>query len=415
MYIVTAFFLRSIIMDILKAKEIVVEAGKQLVSTGLIARTWGNVSCRVDENSFVITPSGRAYEDLTPDDIVLVKTADLSYEGNIKPSSEKGIHAQCYLLRPECNFVIHTHQANASIVSVLGCDINNVTGESRDIIGDNVPVAAYGLPGTGKLRKGVVNALLRSDSKAVIMKHHGAVCLGGDYDEAFKIACELEKVCEEFVFKKYSCLTAKLANGFDDINSYVKSLKARSESAKITPFDSERIGNIVVLSDKQGNEQYTVSLKDEKLIEGDKYPSEADMHRAIYNKRSDIKCIIHSDNEEIVTASSVAKIIPPLLDDFAQIAGVVIKNVEFNPNDVLKTASKPAKALGKHKSVAMLKDNGAVCCGNSLYEAQAVEMVTAKNCKAFVATRLFPKSKKIGKLDCVLMNTVYRLKYSKQK
>ena len=92
-------------MELLKAKEIVVEAGKKLVSTGLIARTWGNVSCRVDDESFVITPSGRAYETLTPDDIVLVKTADLSYEGDIKPSSEKGIHAQCYLLRPECNFV----------------------------------------------------------------------------------------------------------------------------------------------------------------------------------------------------------------------------------------------------------------------------------------------------------------------
>ena len=40
-------------MDILEAKKIVVEAGKQLVKTGLIARTWGNVSCRIDENTFV--------------------------------------------------------------------------------------------------------------------------------------------------------------------------------------------------------------------------------------------------------------------------------------------------------------------------------------------------------------------------
>ena len=59
-------------MDILEAKKIVVEAGKQLVSTGLIARTWGNVSYRIDDKQFVITPSGKAYEGLTPDDIVLV-------------------------------------------------------------------------------------------------------------------------------------------------------------------------------------------------------------------------------------------------------------------------------------------------------------------------------------------------------
>lgn len=135
-------------MDIMEAKAIVVEAGKKLVDSGLIARTWGNVSCRISENQFVITPSGRAYETLTPDEIVLVNIEDLTYEGEIKPSSEKGIHAAAYKLRPEINFVIHTHQINASIVSALGMDINNVSGENCTIIGDNVPIASYGLPGT---------------------------------------------------------------------------------------------------------------------------------------------------------------------------------------------------------------------------------------------------------------------------
>ena len=56
-------------MDILQAKEIVIAAGKKLVETGLIARTWGNVSCRIDQNYFAITPSGRDYLSLTPEDI----------------------------------------------------------------------------------------------------------------------------------------------------------------------------------------------------------------------------------------------------------------------------------------------------------------------------------------------------------
>lgn len=117
----------------MQAKELVVRAGKQLVESGLIARTWGNVSCRVSDTQFVITPSGRAYETLTPEEIVLVNIADLSYDGDVKPSSEKGIHASAYQLRPEVNFVIHTHQVNASIVSPLGFDINNVApGERGD-------------------------------------------------------------------------------------------------------------------------------------------------------------------------------------------------------------------------------------------------------------------------------------------
>ena len=165
-------------MDIQAAKELVIKAGKEVVASGLIARTWGNISCRVSDTQFVITPSGRPYEGLTPEEIVLVNIADLSYDGDVKPSSEKGIHAEAYKLRPEVNFVIHTHQMQASVISTLGFDINSVDAKSAEIIGDNVPLASYGLPGTGKLREGVVAAIKRSDSKAVIMAHHGALCMG---------------------------------------------------------------------------------------------------------------------------------------------------------------------------------------------------------------------------------------------
>ena len=111
-------------MDIMEAKQLVIKAGIEVVEYGLIARTWGNISCRVDDKRFVITPSGRPYETLTPDEIVVVNIDDCSYEGDIKPSSEKGIHAEAYRLRPEVNFVIHTHQMQASVISALGMDIN---------------------------------------------------------------------------------------------------------------------------------------------------------------------------------------------------------------------------------------------------------------------------------------------------
>ena len=140
-------------MDIQAAKELVIKAGKEVVASGLIARTWGNISCRVSDTQFVITPSGRPYEGLTPEEIVLVNIADLSYDGDVKPSSEKGIHAEAYKLRPEVNFVIHTHQMQASVISTLGFDINSVDPKSAEVIGDNVPLASYGLPGTGKLRE----------------------------------------------------------------------------------------------------------------------------------------------------------------------------------------------------------------------------------------------------------------------
>ncbi|MDD6011524.1 MAG: class II aldolase/adducin family protein [Oscillospiraceae bacterium] len=407
-------------MDILEAKKIVVEAGKQLVSSGLIARTWGNVSCRVSDTQFVITPSGRAYEGLTPDDIVLVNMNDLSYEGNIKPSSEKGIHAQCYLHRPEIGFVIHTHQANASVVSALGCDINDIVGHSREIVGDHIAVSSYGLPGTGKLRKGVVATLERSDSKALILKSHGAVCMGTDYDDAFKVAHEVEAICEKYVADRYSVVTGKVAQSFKDVFDYVADVKKRAEkpAPKVTPYDSIKIDDAIILSDKQGNVVSTVGLCEccDELITGDKYISEADMHKAIYNAREDVSSIIHSDKDAIMATSKLGKTIKPMLDDFAQIVGVTVRCAEFNPGDTLKTSKKVAKALGgKSRNAVLLRENGAICCGSDKEEAEAAEMVMEKNCKSYLSGEIFGGAKPIGKIDSVLMNFIYRVKYSKQK
>ena len=75
-----------------EAKKLVVAAGKKLVESGLIARTWGNVSARISDTQFVITPSGRAYETLTPEEVVVVNIEDCSYAGDIKPHAPEGGH-----------------------------------------------------------------------------------------------------------------------------------------------------------------------------------------------------------------------------------------------------------------------------------------------------------------------------------
>ena len=59
-----------------EAKELVIRGGKILAESGLIARTWGNISARISDDKFVITPSGLAYETLTPGQIVEVNIAD---------------------------------------------------------------------------------------------------------------------------------------------------------------------------------------------------------------------------------------------------------------------------------------------------------------------------------------------------
>ena len=136
-----------------KARELVLKAGLELCEAGLVARTWGNISARVSDTQYVITPSGRAYDTLTKEDIVLVNIADGTYEGDVKPSGEKGVHAAVYELCPDMNFVIHTHQNYASALSVLEREITVESyasdgKDTKDILGSVIPCAGYGMYAT---------------------------------------------------------------------------------------------------------------------------------------------------------------------------------------------------------------------------------------------------------------------------
>lgn len=170
------------IYDLNEAREQIIDAGRALVENRLAARTWGNISARISENEFLITPSGRAYDSLKPGDLVKVRISDLACEEGKKPSSEKGIHALIYKAHSKAGFVLHTHQCYASAISV--------TGEDQSF----APCAAYGLPGTGDLMLAVLDAVKANPrSKVFLMKNHGALCYGDNYEEALENALELEQ------------------------------------------------------------------------------------------------------------------------------------------------------------------------------------------------------------------------------
>ncbi len=403
-------------MDIMQAKETVIRAGKELIAAGLIARTWGNISCRISETQFVITPSGRAYETLTPEEIVLVNIEDLEYEGEIKPSSEKGIHAACYKLRPEINFVIHTHQVNASIVSALGMDINNVEGENAQVVGTNLPIASYGLPGTKKLRKGVIDAITRSDAKAAVMAHHGAVCMGVDYDDAFNVAQKVEDICEQYVMDKYTSLTGKVADNLTAINDYVveKFVKKPSTAPEFPACKSERDGSVFNISVIDGDGAITrIDIETGNIIAGDANNESIELHRAVYKKRADVNFISHSKDPYTVACSKMGKTMRPLIDDFAQIVGVTVKSAKYDPNNSLQTSKKVVKKL-KGRNAVLLENNGALCVAGSEYDAGAIEFITNKGAKIQISAQMFEKVEPINPLETRIMRLVYKLKYSKQ-
>jgi L-fuculose-phosphate aldolase len=199
-------------MDIMHAKQKICETGMKLVEEGLVARTWGNLSIRIDDHQMVITPSGRTYEELSPEDIVVVSIDDLSYDTHIKPSSEKGLHAQVYKQRSDINAVIHTHQRNASSVASARKDIPVELPTHQEIFGNWVRCSGYALPGMKKLSKAAVKAI--GDGKAALLANHGAVCIGNTMEEAFQVALRLEELCQLFIEKQFMQF-AHLSGDFD--------------------------------------------------------------------------------------------------------------------------------------------------------------------------------------------------------
>ncbi len=179
------------------AKSVVCEAGKRLLRENLVSGTWGNLSLRMDHENMIITPSGKPYELLSPEDMVRVNYHTLSWEGESKPSSELKLHAAIYLDRKDVNAVIHTHQPNASTVAAARREVPPILDDMAQIIGPSVRVAAYALPNTKKIVRKTLRAL--SGRNAALMANHGAVCIGRDMEEAFLVCQVLEKACRAFI------------------------------------------------------------------------------------------------------------------------------------------------------------------------------------------------------------------------
>ena len=404
-------------MDILNAKKEVIRAGILLVKEGLIQRTWGNVSCRVNDTQFAITPSGRDYLSLRPDDIVIVNIADLSYEGEIKPSSEKGIHAKCYELRPEINFVIHTHQTFASLLGLTGCDVNGLTGEAAELIGDHIPLAAYGLPGTKKLRSAVTNAILRSDSKAVLMLHHGALCMGGSLEETFRIANELEHVCKEKILSHYHMIAGKTALCFDSVSAYVAAKLQKSAcDVHFDAYDSIRSFGAAELTPCGGGEQIMIDISSGLPLDPDvKRNDSAALHAGIYRKRPDVNAIVHSKEPATFSLSKAGITVKPFLDDFAQIVGLTLRTATVTPDKATRNVKQAVNKL-RGRDAVLISHNGALCVGSNAEEAQAVKLVTEKGCKACITAKLYQKDKaSINCAESLLMRVIYKAKYAKKK
>src|SRR5215212_4716163 len=96
-------------------REEAYEANMQLPKLGLVLFTFGNVSAADrDLGVFAIKPSGVAYDDLTPEKMVIVDFEGIIVKGKLRPSSDTLTHAVLYKHWEKINGIVHTHSTYAT-------------------------------------------------------------------------------------------------------------------------------------------------------------------------------------------------------------------------------------------------------------------------------------------------------------
>ncbi|MGY3776573.1 class II aldolase/adducin family protein [Helcococcus sueciensis] len=178
-----------------KERKEIADYLKKMLESGLTKGTSGNISIFDRKNGYIaISPSGMNYEEIIPEDVVVIDLDKNIIEGNRKPSSESDLHIAIYKSKPEANSVVHTHSMFCTVLSTLNMPIKSVHYVIADCGSAEVPVAPYRIYGSEDLAISVVNTIGKSN--ACLLANHGMVACGDNLKSAFGLASTCEWVAE---------------------------------------------------------------------------------------------------------------------------------------------------------------------------------------------------------------------------
>ena len=176
-------------------KEII-ETARAMSRSGLSPNRSGNVSARV-AGGMLITPTGLAYEEIGPKDIVFVADDGTVPAGQKRPSSEWQFHLSAYGARPDMGAIVHTHSLHAVVLACAGKPIPAFHYMVAVAGGIDIPVVPYATFGSAELAGHVAEGL--KQRRACLMAHHGAIAMGETLASALELAHEVEVLAEQYV------------------------------------------------------------------------------------------------------------------------------------------------------------------------------------------------------------------------
>lgn len=198
-------------LSYMEVREQICDVCHKMWQLGWVAANDGNVSVKLEDGTFLATPTGISKSFITPEKLVHIDENGEILDGpeGAKPSSEIKMHLRCYKEREDVGAVVHAHPPTATGYAVAHLDMDRYTMIETVIAIGAIPVTPYGTPSTYEVPDAIAPYLQEHD--VLLLENHGALTVGSDLITAYYRMETLE------LYAKIS-LTAHLLGGEKEIS-----------------------------------------------------------------------------------------------------------------------------------------------------------------------------------------------------
>ena len=177
-------------------RQQICDIGKRIYNGNMVAANDGNISVKLDENTFLCTPTGVSKGFMTPEYICKVDATGSVIEANegFAPSSEIRMHMRVYAKRPDVGAVVHAHPNFATSFAIAGMPLSQPIMPEAVISLGCVPLAPYGTPSTDEIPDSIEDYL--NDFDSVLLENHGALTWSANLLSAYMKMESLEFYAE---------------------------------------------------------------------------------------------------------------------------------------------------------------------------------------------------------------------------
>jgi deoxyribose-phosphate aldolase len=167
-----------------KLKKDFIEICHLMHNKGFVAGTEGNMSCKVNDNRIIVTPSGVCKGLLDNEQLVIIDKDNKKVSGALKQSSGGKVNLAIYEERPDINVVIWSHPPVATAFSIAGSPLDITALPETNHVLKKVPTSDFAMHGDTTAIFNSIKKHIKAYN-AVLLAHNGLITLGKTIHEAY--------------------------------------------------------------------------------------------------------------------------------------------------------------------------------------------------------------------------------------